>query len=283
MELGIGLSFGFGAGAAAGTATASAAAATATGVTAVAFAPAAAVAAVGMLAFSVWKLPDLLSQLSPQACRPDDVSSGRRAQLRVSKQHLKNRSKPKRSLPTLLATRHARRVAATSANLPKVPEADAGMAVADDSSSPLRSLDVIRSLGAGQFGQVLHVRDRSTASEYALKIIQVRPDMTQQCHMEKTAMAILSQKGAPYIQHGRSLLPVRCTSSSSFARDLCWELCQWASSNYWVGTLGRGCATCMSLESYIATLNPTICSWTWRVSSGLLILVGAAFQGSARE
>ena len=193
------LSFGFGAGAAAGTATASAAAATATGVTAVAFAPAAAVAAVGMLAFSVWKLPDLLSQLSPQACRPDDVSSGRRAQLRVSKQHLKNRSKPKGSLPTLLATRHVRRVAATSANLPKVPEADAGMAVADDSSSPLRSLDVIRSLGAGQFGQVLRVKDRSTASEHALKIIQVRPDMTQQCHMEKTAMAILSQKGAPYI------------------------------------------------------------------------------------
>lgn len=122
MELGIGLSFGLGAGAATGTVTASAAAATATAVTAVAFAPAAAVAAVGVLAFFVWKLPDLFSQLSPQACRPDDVGNGRRAQLRVSKQHLKNRSKSKGSLPTLLATRHVRHVAATSANLPKVPE-----------------------------------------------------------------------------------------------------------------------------------------------------------------
>ena len=94
--------------------TARAAAATATGVTAVAFAPAAAVAAVGVLAFFVWKPPDLFSQLSPQACRPDDVGNGRRAQLRVSKQHLKNRSKPKGSLPTLRATRHMRHVAATS-------------------------------------------------------------------------------------------------------------------------------------------------------------------------
>lgn len=79
----------------------------------------------------------------------------------MSKQHLKNRSKPKGWLPTLLATRCVRDVAATSANLPKVPEAIAGMAfVADDSSSPLRSLDVMRSLGAGHFGQVLQVHGR---------------------------------------------------------------------------------------------------------------------------
>lgn len=75
-QLGIGLTFGLGAGAATGTVTASAAAATATSVTAVAFAPAAAVAAA-------------------QACRPDDVGNGRCARLRVSKQYLKNRSKPK--------------------------------------------------------------------------------------------------------------------------------------------------------------------------------------------
>ena len=160
MELGIGLSFGLGAGAATRTVTA---------------VPQLRLQLVwqqwllllqlqwpvGVLALFVWKLPDLFSQLSPQACRPDDVGNGRRAQLRVSKQHLKNRSKPKGSLPTLIATRHVRRVAATSANLPKVPEAIAGMAfVADDSSSPLRSLDFIRSLGAGQFGRVLQVHER---------------------------------------------------------------------------------------------------------------------------
>lgn len=150
MELGIGLSCGLGAGAATGTVTASAAAATATGVAAVAFAPAAAVAAVGVLAFSVWKLPDLFSQLSPQACRPDDVGNGRRAQLRVSKQHLKNRSKPKGSLPTLLATRHVRHVAATSANLPKVPEAIAGTTLAW--RHPI--------LVASQFERVLQVHKR---------------------------------------------------------------------------------------------------------------------------
>lgn len=86
MELGIGLSFGLGAGAATGTVTASAAAATATAVTAVAFAPAAAVAAVGVLAFFVWKLPDLFSQPSPQACRPHDVGNGRRAQVQAAPQ-----------------------------------------------------------------------------------------------------------------------------------------------------------------------------------------------------
>ena len=61
---------------------------------ALAFAPAAA-AAVGVLAFFVLEAARFVFTAKPSSMGPDDVGHGRRAQLRVSKQHLKNRSKPK--------------------------------------------------------------------------------------------------------------------------------------------------------------------------------------------